>query len=207
MEIKARKTVLGLGKALFAILALHVVSFCWLKFLTVAREQAAEASVRAANSLGFVRPEQLHQELPADITPEDYMIDQARRYIINPSFARALIECESGFDPDAKSEKGALGLMQVVPSTAKLYGWDGVSSLTDPYNNIDWGMVRLADALRETGGNAEQAVWHYHGGPKGVDRIKQCGERNWKCLGTEYSKSVRHADCVMAKMVRDIPLS
>lgn len=202
MEIKVKKSLFSFGRVIIAVMLLHVVSFCWLRFLAIAKEQAAEAANNTLADFGYVRPQAATPDAP-ELSPIEYLREQARRYVINPSLVVALAECESGFQQNAKSEKGALGIMQVMPQTAKLYGWDGRISLTDPFTNIDFGTVRFADALREVKGNPEQAVWHYHAGPNGVKKILSCGERNWKCLGTEYSKSVRHADCVLGKLARD----
>jgi hypothetical protein len=68
---------------------------------------------------------------------------------------------ESGGDPNAKSRKGALGLMQFTPATAKAYGVDP----TDPASSIDGAARFMADNLKASKGNVTEALRLYQGGP------------------------------------------
>lgn len=77
---------------------------------------------------------------------------------------------ESQFNPNAKSEAGALGLMQVMPSNMK---GTGTTNLLDPAQNIKAGAQILAENLKAAGGNVREALLMYHGG---LDR-KQWGPK------------------------------
>jgi soluble lytic murein transglycosylase-like protein len=63
---------------------------------------------------------------------------------VDPTLVRAVIQVESNYEPRARSPKGALGLMQVMPSTARQYG---ITNLYDPSSNIRAGVAYLKDLL------------------------------------------------------------
>lgn len=77
-------------------------------------------------------------------------MDESRNYNIDPLWTAALIKTESGFRRTARSEKGALGLMQIRLSTGKgiaeelRLGWDGEKTLLNPYNNVKMGLHYLS---------------------------------------------------------------
>lgn len=67
-----------------------------------------------------------------------------RMYGVDPVLIRAVIQVESNFDPACVSQKGARGLMQLIPATARRYG---VKKIHDPEDNIRGGVRYLADLL------------------------------------------------------------
>jgi soluble lytic murein transglycosylase-like protein len=79
---------------------------------------------------------------------------------VDPSIVRAIIVVESGFDPAARSRAGAIGLMQLMPATARALGVD--PSL--PEQNIEGGVRYLSELLKMFGG-IELALIAYNGGP------------------------------------------
>ena len=89
---------------------------------------------------------------------------------------KAVVAAESAFNPSAVSHKGAVGLMQIMPSTARRYGVQSEpgssisSKLTDPELNISTGTRYLADLLRLFGGQTELAVAAYNAGEGAVMR-------------------------------------
>lgn len=89
---------------------------------------------------------------------------------------KAVVAAESAFNPKAVSHKGAVGLMQLMPATARRYGVQaepGLSistKLTDPETNISAGTRYLADLLRLFGGQTELAVAAYNAGEGAVMR-------------------------------------
>lgn len=88
----------------------------------------------------------------------------SRKHGVDGLLVAAIIEAESGFTPDAVSPKGAMGLMQVLPSTV------GTANLADPSVNLEVGTRYLSRLLREFDGDLELAVAAYNAGPAAVAR-------------------------------------
>ena len=91
----------------------------------------------------------------------------SKQYGVNPGFVRAIIHAESAFNPMARSRKGAMGLMQLMPGTAKDMG---VMDLTNPEQNIKGGVKYLAGLLQTFSGNETLAAAAYNAGPGAVTR-------------------------------------
>ena len=85
---------------------------------------------------------------------------------VDPALIKAVIAVESGFNRQAVSAKGALGLMQLIPSTARRYG---VVNPFDPWQNIKAGTTYLSEQLQEFG-DLKQALAAYNAGPASVKR-------------------------------------
>jgi soluble lytic murein transglycosylase-like protein len=93
----------------------------------------------------------------------------ARRYGLDPLLLVAMAEAESSFDPNAISAVGAVGLMQLMPTTAELYTEE------DPFEptvNIDIGARYLRDLLKEFEGDTALALAAYNSGPGNVVRYQ-----------------------------------
>ena len=90
---------------------------------------------------------------------------QARDHGVPPSLLNAVIDQESGGDPAAISEAGAMGLMQLMPGTAAEYG---ANSPFDPQENVAAGAAYLSDLLRAYRGNVSLALAAYNAGPGAV---------------------------------------
>jgi len=91
----------------------------------------------------------------------------ARTYQVDASLLHAVISTESGYNPAAVSNKGAVGLMQLMPETARRYG---VENSFDPEQNIRGGTKYLSYLLQLFDNNLELAVAAYNAGENSVIR-------------------------------------
>jgi soluble lytic murein transglycosylase-like protein len=98
---------------------------------------------------------------------DDLIVEHAGRNSVRTDLVRAVMQVESGFNPRALSPKGAMGLMQLMPATARELG---VVDPFDPAQNIRGGVVYLRQLLDRYDNNEELALAAYNAGPGAVDR-------------------------------------
>jgi soluble lytic murein transglycosylase len=107
----------------------------------------------------------------------------AARNGVEPSLVMAVIRTESTFQPNAVSRKGALGLMQLLPGTAKAvaqemgFEWEGSHQLLEPDVNIELGTYYLRKLLDRFHGDLDLALEAYYRGPTRLARLSAGGRR------------------------------
>jgi len=97
----------------------------------------------------------------------DLVAAAARRHGLDPELVRAVVAVESNFQADAVSPKGAQGLMQLMPATARALG---VKDAFDPEQNLDGGTRHLRALLDRYNGDLERALAAYNAGEGAVER-------------------------------------
>ncbi|HEX6438809.1 MAG TPA: lytic transglycosylase domain-containing protein [Candidatus Binatia bacterium] len=98
---------------------------------------------------------------------DDFIISASTRHSIDADLIRAVIKTESDFDANARSSKGAMGLMQLMPETARQHN---VLDAYNPFDNIEGGVRHLRLLLSRYRGNLELSLAAYNAGINAVER-------------------------------------
>jgi soluble lytic murein transglycosylase len=144
--------------------------------LTVAAVMAG-----ALGTIHFTQPA-WYERLWHPLRYKEIVLGHARNYRLDPAFLAAVIYTESKFDANARSDRGAVGLMQLLPETAKgIAERTGgsqfrVSDLDDPEINVRYGAWYLRHLLNKYG-NERLALAAYNAGQANVDRWRKEGVR------------------------------
>jgi len=93
----------------------------------------------------------------------------ADKHDVDPALIKAIIMAESRYNPMATSEKGAIGLMQIMPATASAFS---TQDMYDPVHNINTGVEYLKNLLTQYEGNLELALAAYNAGPGKVKEYR-----------------------------------
>lgn len=138
-----------------------------LAWLTL--KDGGELALPLSQVRGYVPDEVLDEVVsaPAGSDLHQLAADAARRHGLDPDLVLAVVSVESAFRPAAVSPKGAQGLMQLMPGTARELG---VADPLDPASNLDGGSRYLSALIARYGGDLTKALAAYNAGPGAVDR-------------------------------------
>jgi soluble lytic murein transglycosylase-like protein len=120
-------------------------------------------AVPEAQTVRTTRPVTPDRSRPFD----ELIVENARRTGVRPDLVRAVVQVESAFDPNARSPKGAVGLMQLMPTTMREFG---VEDAYNPAENVRAGTAYLRQLLDRYDGDEALALAAYNAGPTAVDR-------------------------------------
>jgi soluble lytic murein transglycosylase-like protein len=113
-----------------------------------------------------VKTDVLASEMPA---PLKVLVDNiAATHGVDPALVRAVMKTESNFNRYAVSPKGAMGLMQLIPTTGRRYG---VRDFFDPQQNVEGGVRYLKFLLQKFNGNLDLSLAAYNAGENLVQRL------------------------------------
>src|SRR5437879_1430061 len=141
---------------------------------TVVRADARSGRlIRSAVVASRVVPDKVISSTPpppvAGSTVNALVANIARRNELEPSLVDSVIRVESGYNPNAISPKGAMGLMQLIPSTARRFG---VNDTLHPAQNIEGGVKYLKYLMQLYNGDERLALAAYNAGEGAVAKYK-----------------------------------
>ena len=149
------------------------------RYVAIDYARQADWHDRAVFTIGTAPRDMRHYRLRFPLHHEYVLRREARRNAIDPAWVAAQTRAESAFMPRARSPANAMGLMQLLPSTAAMtakrlgIAYAGPASLYDPETNLILGTAHMRHELDRHGGIAYQAIAAYNAGPTPVVRWNQ----------------------------------
>jgi len=128
---------------------------------------AGEASTRVDWIMRSFGPDRTASSRHNPEQIDDLVEQTASRYQVDPGLVRAIVRVESSYNPQAVSNKGAMGLMQLIPATAQRFG---VANPFDPKQNLEGGVIYLKHLLDMFGGDLPLSLAAYNSGEHTVQR-------------------------------------
>ncbi|MBA4394064.1 MAG: hypothetical protein C0407_10970 [Desulfobacca sp.] len=166
---------LYIKKIAFSLIIISLLSVNGFYFLLMGQVYSDQSQFQNRIDLTITLPDRhvtylslTPEEKEDSVSTYDHWIRAAcRKHSLDPALVKAVIHAESRFDPLAVSPKGAVGLMQIGPDTARELG---IKDPFNPKNNIDGGVQYLKDLMDTFKGDKKLALAAYNAGPTQVYR-------------------------------------
>ena len=149
--------------------------FRWFRTVPILAMLLVGALSMGLVNLPSIKPVEMVQRYLFPIEHRDEILDSSSRHGVDPLLVCAIVKCESDWNDDALSDAGAVGLMQLMPSTSQeladfglvdVWGYDP-ANLTDAATNIEYGCPYLAQ-LQAQLGSKDEVIAAYNAGPGSV---------------------------------------
>lgn len=138
------------------------------------RIQAIQNKMKTFSQFGAnAKPSKFGEMLEKNIQEQSKSIDdiiteKAKKFGLDNKLLKSIVKVESNYKPNAVSSKGAKGLMQLMPGTAKHLG---VKDVFSPEENIEGGAKYLKNLMKKYDNNLDLALAAYNSGPNAVDAV------------------------------------
>ncbi len=148
-----------------------------------------------AHPIALIRPSHPTRRVGRQTAPPPAVAEAihaaSARHQVDEHLVEAVAWQESGFNTAALSPKGARGVMQLMPQTARALGVDA----TDPASNIDGGADYLSQMLRRFDGDTTKALAAYNAGPEAVERYRGV---------PPYAETIAYVDAILGRLNKPV---
>ena len=170
---RPRIRAVALGSALATTLGAGLAESTPVRSYTDTDGVVHLTNVRGGRKAAHIRPAAPHGSLVPMALLDAVVAESAELYNLPTALVKAVIATESNYNPWAVSEKGAVGLMQLMPQTAReMY----VEDPFDPVQNIQGGTRYLRVLVNQFDGDLVKVIAAYNAGPEVVRRTQTKGE-------------------------------